>query len=131
MVLKLYIDTSALVRMAVGDREGIALKSKMLKAKKKGTEVVSSKLLQLEGNRSFINLSLEGKSYPEITNLLNEVDFIPITDKILQIAATIPSHIRSLDAIHLATCSEIPDVELMTCDQKMSSVARKMGIKLA
>jgi predicted nucleic acid-binding protein len=65
---------------------------------------------------------------------LAEFDLVRINDRILRRAGTLlPTELRSLDAIHLATAAELMDDlrELVTYDMRMADAARSMGFKVS
>ncbi len=67
-----------------------------------GDEVFSSTLLHLELTRV---LRREGLDVSMARAVLDRINLASIDDAILRFAAAIKSHIKSLDAIHLASCA--------------------------
>lgn len=131
MANKLYVDTSSLIRMAIGDQNGPELEELLNKYADLGVELVSSQLLELECRRATIRLALEGHPAPRIEKLSSKFNLLPITDKVWAVAMSIPKHVKTLDALHLATCSLVPDCVLLTSDTNMREVAPSLGISLA
>lgn len=87
--------------------------------------VCSSTLLQLEIMRALRRERMD-------TNLarlvLARLDLVSIDDGLLRVAAAIEPHVKSLDAIHLATCSLLGNaVTMVTHDANMADVAAQMG----
>lgn len=85
----------------------------------------SSTLLQLEVMRALRRERLEmGLS----RLVLDRVELVSIDDGVLRFAAAIEPHVKSLDAIHLATCSMLSSViTVVTHDVTMRAAARALG----
>ena len=61
--------------------------------------------------------------------LLRYVGVAPITDAVFSIAEAIPQHLRSLDAIHLATALQLGSaVTVVSHDSQMLAVAQDLGL---
>ena len=87
--------------------------------------VFSSTLLHLELSRV---LRREAIPIDRVGAVLRRIDQISIDDGILAAAAAIEPHVRSLDAIHLATCALIgTGACLVTHDAGMSAAALALG----
>jgi predicted nucleic acid-binding protein len=66
--------------------------------------------------------------------VLARVDLVRVTDRILNSAGLLlPALLRSLDAIHLATASQLgPDrSQIVTYDDKMLDTSKRLGFKTA
>jgi predicted nucleic acid-binding protein len=131
VINKIYVDSSSLLRIATGDHDGAELNETLQKYINLGIEPISSKLLELECHRASVRLAYEGQPPLRIERLLERFRLLAITDQIWEIAMGIEVPIKSLDAIHLATCSILSDCVLLTSDKNMRAVAAGMGIKLA
>ncbi len=91
-----------------------------------GEQLLSSTLLELELTRT---LRREGLDPSRARSVLKRLDLVSIDDGILRVAAAIETPIKSLDAIHLATCSVLGSgVTLVTHDAKMAMAAASLGI---
>lgn len=87
--------------------------------------VCSSTLLQLEMVRALQRERLD-TGYARL--VLDRLDLISIDDGVLRFAAAIEPHVKSLDAIHLATCSMLGNgVTVVTHDIHMADVAVRLG----
>lgn len=87
--------------------------------------ICSSSLLQLELVRALRRERLD-TGYARLA--LDRLDLISIDDGVLRFAAAIEPHIKSLDAIHLATCSLLGNgVAVVTHDASMAEVAAGLG----
>lgn len=97
-------------------------------ALRKGGEIFSSALLQLELTRV---LRREGLDVAAARPVLDRINLVSIDDGVLRFAAAIEPHVKSLDAIHLATCSLLGNgVVVVTHDQSMAEVAAAMGLEV-
>ncbi len=91
-----------------------------------GDEVFSSTLLHLELTRV---LRREGLDVSLARPLLDRINLLSIDDGILRFAAAIEPHVKSLDAIHLATCALLGSgVSVATHDDTMARVAETLGL---
>jgi hypothetical protein len=91
-----------------------------------GDDVFSSNLLHLELTRV---LRREGLAVSMARPLLDRINLVSIDDGILRFAAAIESNIKSLDAIHLATCALLHSgTSVVTHDDNMARVARILGL---
>lgn len=87
--------------------------------------VCSSTLLQLEMMRVLRREQVD-TTYARL--VLDRLDLISIDDGVLRFAGAIEAHVKSLDAIHLATCSLLGNaVTMVTHDTNMADVATRMG----
>lgn len=91
-----------------------------------GDEVFSSTLLHLELTRV---LRREGLDPSLSRPLLDRIHLVSIDDGILRFAAAIEPHVKSLDAIHLATCALLGSgIVMATHDNTMATVAASLGL---
>jgi predicted nucleic acid-binding protein len=96
-------------------------------------EFFTSRLSQVEVLRTIMKVK------PELVNratgVLRKVQFIEITDQVIDDASAYPQDIslKSSDAIHMATAELLLDVDdvLVTFDKQMAMNAEKLGIKVA
>ncbi|MCT1867091.1 type II toxin-antitoxin system VapC family toxin [Dermabacter sp. p3-SID358] len=119
-----YLDTS----VAVAVLEGSMSAREWFKEAVAGRGVVSSRLLQTELTRV---LRRQERPVQERELLLRYVDVAPLTDAVLSIAEAIPQHLRSLDAIHLATALQLGSaVTVVSHDSQMLAVAQDLGLAI-
>jgi len=91
-----------------------------------GGKVYASTLLQLELTRV---LRRERLAVALSRPVLERVHLVSIDDGVLRFAAAIEPHVKSLDAIHLATCSLLGSgVTVATHDANMLEVAPALGL---
>jgi predicted nucleic acid-binding protein len=123
-----YLDSSALVKLAVEEPESAALRRYLRRRR----PLVSSALARTEVLRSLL---LEGdEALARGRSVLDRVELIRVNDRILNAAATVlPVEVRSLDAIHLATARQLEaDLgQVVTYDERMLNAANQLGIRTA
>ena len=123
-----YLDSSALVKLAVEEPESGALRRYL----KRRRPLVSSALARTEVLRALL---LEGdEALTRGRAVLASVELIRINDRILNAAAVLrPPEIRSLDAIHLATAQHLgTDLgRVITYDERMLHAAKQLRIRTA
>ena len=123
-----YLDSSALVKLAVQEPESGALRRYLVRRR----PLVSSALARTEVLRALL---LEGdEALTRGRAVLASVELIRINDRILNAAAVLrPPEIRSLDAIHLATAQHLgTDLgRVVTYDERMLHAAKQLRIRTA
>jgi uncharacterized protein len=120
----LYLDSSAIVKLAVAEPESAALRQYLRRRR----PLVTSALARTEVARALLPLGpaavLRG------LEALGRLDLIRVSDRILADAGTMmPAELRSLDAIHLATMQQLGATlgRVVTYDDRMSAAAAAMG----
>lgn len=123
-----YLDSSAIVKLAIEERESGALRRHL---RRRGP-LTSSALARTEVLRALLD---EGD--PGLTRgreVLSRLNLVRVNDRVLSAAgAMLPSELRSLDAIHLATALQLGDDvrQLVTYDERMAEAARILGLRTA
>jgi uncharacterized protein len=123
-----YLDSSALVKLAVQEPESAALRRYLRRRR----PLVSSALARTEVLRALVLEGAEGLARGRA--VLGTIDLVRVNDRVLDAAgALLPSDVRSLDAIHLATARQLgSDVaQIVTYDDRMLDAARHLGIRTA
>jgi uncharacterized protein len=120
-----YVDTSALGRVLVGERDARAIE----RALGSFDGRVASRLVGVELRRLASRRGRVGAA----EHLLGSVDLVPMSDEVLREAETIePYAVATLDAIHLATARRLHADHLldavMTFDARLADGARHHGI---
>lgn len=91
-------------------------------------EICSSTLLQLEMVRALRREKLDARY---VRLVLDRVSLISIDDGVLRFAAAIEPHVKSLVAVHLASCSLLGNaVTVVTHDANMTDVAAQLGFEV-
>ncbi|MEP6526289.1 MAG: type II toxin-antitoxin system VapC family toxin [Nocardioidaceae bacterium] len=119
-----YVDSSALVKLAVREPESRALRAYI----RRHRTLISSALARTEVARALLPLG------PEATRRGHEViariDLVRINDRVLNAAgAMLPEDLRSLDAIHLATAQQLglDLARIVTYDERIAAAASAGG----
>ncbi|MFC4376007.1 type II toxin-antitoxin system VapC family toxin [Nocardia halotolerans] len=119
-----YLDSSVAIRIILGHSPEAA---EWFDTTAGGTDrVLSSRLLRTEITRV---LRREGLPVLDRDRIIDYVDIIPVDHAVLNEAEAIISHIRTLDAIHLASAlrSGLEDLTVVTHDKNMATVAGHLG----
>ena len=123
-----YLDSSAIVKLVVRETHSDALR-KYLRRRR---PLVCSALARTEVLRALLP---SGEAAVEAgRRALDRVDLVRVNDRVLSSAGVLlPSELRSLDAIHLATAAQLgTDLgEIVTYDERMAAAARSMGFKVS
>lgn len=122
-----YLDSSAIVKLAVREPESLALRRYL----RRRQPLISSALSRTEVLRALLPAGDEAVTRGR--GVLQRIDLIRVNDRILNAAGLLrPPELRSLDAIHLATAHELGDElrALITYDDRMVTAARHLGYRI-
>lgn len=120
----IYLDSSVALRTILDVPERVRLQSWMQDA---GT-LVSSRLLRTEVIRV---LRRDDRPLTEGTPLLDRVGMMEIGRETHTVAESIERHVKTLDALHLATALLIGEpVIVATHDRTMKGVAENLGLAI-
>lgn len=118
-----YLDSSVALRTILDVQERERLQSWMQNPE---TTYLSSRLLRTEAVRV---LRRDGRPLADGAPLLDRVGMLEITRETHTVAESIERHIRTLDALHLATALLIgAPVTVATHDATMMTVAEHVGL---
>jgi predicted nucleic acid-binding protein len=123
-----YLDSSALVKLAVREPESPALRRYLRRRR----PLVSSALARTEVTRALLPLGPEAVRRGQ--DVLARVDLARVNDRVLSAAGTLlPADLRSLDAIHLATAQALRSdlARIVTYDERMAAAARAVGFTVS
>jgi predicted nucleic acid-binding protein len=115
-----YLDSSALVKLAVREPESDALRRYLRRRR----PLVSSALARTEVVRALAPLGPDAVDRGR--DVLARVDLLRISDRVLDAAGLlVPPDLRSLDAIHLASAEQFgSDLRaFVTYDERLASAA--------
>ena len=119
-----YLDSSVAVRIVFGHSASAAAWFDTATGDP-AVSVISSRLLRTELTRA---LRREGLPVQRRDALLDYVGMLPVSDALLAEAEAITSHIKTLDAIHLASVIRSGlDATVVSHDATMLSVAGELG----
>ena len=120
-----YLDTSVAIRIILGHSVDAAAWFDETTARQ-SDRVISSRLLRTEITRV---LRREGLPVLDREQVIDYVHMVPVDHAVLNEAEAIISHIRTLDAIHLASALRcgLDDLIVVTHDKNMAQVADHLG----
>ncbi|SDT44313.1 type II toxin-antitoxin system VapC family toxin [Jiangella sp. DSM 45060] len=130
--MRVYVDTSALLKRAIQEDESDPLERALERHVDDGDAIVTSSLAGLELGRALLRVT-EGLAVQDgVDDALAGVAERHLTEDIVGLARRVrPSVLRSLDAIHLATAFVL-DVELMiTYDHRLADACRYNALRVA
>jgi predicted nucleic acid-binding protein len=119
-----YLDSSAIVKLAVQEPESAALRRYLRRRR----PLVSSALARTEVLRALVPGGEEAIARGR--SVLARLDLVRVNDRVLSVAGTIlPMELRSLDAVHLATARQLGSalVPIVSYDERMAEAARQLG----
>jgi predicted nucleic acid-binding protein len=119
-----YVDSSAIVKLAVAEPESRALRRHL-----RGRQpLVTSALARTEVARALLPLGEDAVARGE--QVLARLQVLRLNDRVLKAAGRLqPTELRSLDAIHLASAMQLePSLRgMVTYDSRMADAARAIG----
>lgn len=123
-----YLDSSAIVKLAVEEPESAALRRYLRRRR----PLVTSALARTEVARALLPLGEAAVRRGD--DALSRLELVRINDRILSAAGSLlPAELRSLDAIHLATARQL-GVDLgrvVTYDDRLAAAAAALGWPVA
>jgi uncharacterized protein len=122
-----YLDSSALVKLAVREPESAALRRHLRRRR----PWVSSALARTEVLRALLPAGPAAQQAGY--GVLARCDLVRVNNRVLDLAGQMPPvNLRSLDAIHIATAERLgTDLgALVTYDEGMASAARARGLRV-
>lgn len=122
-----YLDSSAIVKLAVRERESAALRRYLRQRR----PLVSSALARTEVLRAL--LPAGETAVARGRSALQRIDLVRVNDRVLVAAGVLhPAELRSLDAIHLVTAQQLEHelTAIVTYDERMAAGARRLGYRV-
>lgn len=122
-----YVDSSALVKLAVREPESAALRRYLARHR----PLVSSALARTEVVRALLPLGPDAVRRGR--EVLARVDLLRVSDRVLDAAGSLaPPELRSLDAIHLASAQQLgSDLRsLVTYEARLAAAATGRGLRV-
>lgn len=127
----LYIDTSAAIKQVREEPETSAYLRFLADHRAAGTALTSSLLLDVELSRFAVREGIDADTH--IAPVLGAFARRLISPRVVRDASSISVHVRSLDAIHLATAAALGEdlMAIVTYDHHMLTAARVLGLPTA
>lgn len=119
-----YIDASALAKLVLPEAE-----SKALLDLTKGSELVSSEIIEIELKRAV--MASDKKLLSVVERVLQPIELLSLDQNLRNTAGTLqPDVMRSLDAIHLASALHLSkSIDGMICyDRRLAAAATDAGL---
>ncbi|MDO5670687.1 MAG: type II toxin-antitoxin system VapC family toxin [Corynebacterium sp.] len=121
----IYLDTSAAFKLLFREAESAAL----IRFLRGHVDVMSSSLLLVEAARACVRVGVEPAA---ARSMCDGVDLIAISDEIIDLAAGFTEHLKSLDAIHLATAlfaaKRGAEITVVTYDRQLAAAVKRAGL---
>jgi len=133
--MKVYVDSSALIKRAVAEAESETLEQVLERHVEAADALVSSTLAWIEISRA-LRARLDGQGQDVFTEAIDDalagVAERAITPDVVSLARRIePNVLRSLDAIHLATAVLLDVDAVLTYDERLAVAARHNGLAVS
>jgi len=126
----IYLDSCALVKLVVTERESAALRAHLAKHSKAGEVGFSSELTQVEVRRTLIRRNEGAARHEHADAVLKTYAKLPIAPVLLAAGRLPYQHLRSLDALHLATAASLGGAltQFITYDRQLGKFAEEAGL---
>jgi len=121
-----YIDSSAIVKLVLAERESAALIGRVERS-----NLVSSEIAFVEVQRAIRLETDESEVLDLAEQRLSGIDLVLIDDELLKDAARAdPRELRTLDAIHLVSALRVRDRidALLVYDRRLAHAAQAIGL---
>lgn len=123
--MTVYLDTSAAAKLLIRESESPALRDYLDHLGPDGVPI-SSALLETELRRFGLRFDL---SQAAISDLLDRVDLVEPDRSLFAEAGLLPGpHLRSLDALHVATALRVDASVVVAYDHRLQQAARTVGL---
>ncbi len=126
----IYLDACALVKLVVTEQESAALRAHLAKRSQVGIVGFSSELTQVEVRRTLIRRNEDAARHEHADAVLRTYAKLPIAPVLVAAGRLPQQHLRSLDALHLATAASLGKAltEFITYDRKLGKFAEDAGL---
>lgn len=125
----IYLDSCAAIKLVITETESSAL---LAWISERGRPLVSSALLRVELRRALQRIgATDRRARHRANTILDGMALMTLNDSVLDRAGELDGqHLRSLDAIHLATALllDVDPLELVTYDTRLAAAARTHGL---
>jgi predicted nucleic acid-binding protein len=133
--VRVYVDSSALLKRALVEAESEALKASLKDHVRQGAALVSSSLAWVEVSRG-VRACMARESKADVDHVsdraLSGVLERPMSAEVIALARRLqPAVLRSLDAIHLASAILLDVDVVVAYDQRLVEAARHHGMNVS
>lgn len=127
----IYLDTSAALSCLLDEPDSGRARKTLARAARDEEKLVASELLRVELARVVVREALDPAP---VERLLDAVSVMRLTPEVIDGACAVPHHVKTLDALHLATAviidRAVDDLRVFTYDIRMREVAGLLGLTL-
>lgn len=121
-----YVETSAAAKLLVEEAESDALAAWLDERATAGVTVLSSLLLETELRRLAVRTGLLQE---RVSDLLDRIDLVELDAVTCRTAGLLDgTHLRSLDALHIASALRTNCQTMISYDARQSDAARRAGL---
>jgi predicted nucleic acid-binding protein len=126
----IYLDSCALYKLVVSEPESEALDAHVAHENRRGQTVIASELAHVEVRRALIRSGADQRKHGEADALLGVYAKLPVSPIIQKASRLTHPHLRSLDALHIATAASLGKAltEFITYDRKLGKIAKEAGL---
>lgn len=122
----ILLDTSALAKLLVDERESPDLRTELSSRSSGGEEFAVSTLAVIELRRLALRLAIDPERVDPVTRPFR---VLRLTEGMLQLAGRLPyRQLGTLDAVHVATALVAEAKGVMTYDARQAEAARSEGL---
>lgn len=126
----IYLDSCAAIKLLVPEPESAALVDWL--TARESEVIMSSGLIRVELHRALHRIGAADAVRDQAEQLLDGLHLHPVDAVLAQAAALPGQHLRSLDAIHLATAlSAGTPPTFVTYDARLAAAARQAGLTVS
>lgn len=123
--MRYYLDTSAAGKLLIDEAESGALAEW---TERDGVELVSSYLLETELRRLAVRAGVPQEA---VTDILDHVSLDEAPPSLFREAGLLPGrHLRSLDALHLASALRLDVDAVVTYDERLAASGELLGMRV-
>jgi predicted nucleic acid-binding protein len=131
--MRIYVDSSALVKLAFHETESTALRSYLAGRVAAGDHLVSSSLAWVEVGRavrSRADIDAPALVAAATDAALEGIDEVILSEQVVSVGRRVgPPTLRSLDAIHVASALVAAADRLVAYDHRLLTAAQELGIE--
>jgi predicted nucleic acid-binding protein len=127
--LPIYLDSSALLKLVVPERESEALE----RALERWPDWVASGMAAVECRRALKRARAPAAAARRVDAVLSRTTLIKLDEPVLRLASRVGTHVlRTVDAIHLATALSMGDdpEAFVTYDDRLAAAARILKLRV-
>jgi predicted nucleic acid-binding protein len=123
-----YLDSSAAIPLIRAEESTPKVREYLQDLRIDQHYLISGRIIETEMRRAATRLDIDQS---EVSSVLRGIEIIEITPAIFRAAGqTQPQHLRSLDALHLATALAANASVMITLDQRLIEACSEVGLSV-